>query len=143
MRFLFYFFCFPILLTGQTANTNSQTLPVYKIVENMPQFSDCGEIKVLSRSDCFQNYVCRNLTYPPFAKKHGVKGQVIVYFEISETGKVENARIIQDIGAGCGTATLNFVNAMPDWMPGRQRGIPVKVAYKLKVDYRPSSLDCR
>lgn len=144
MRFLFLWICFPIVLVGQsTKNIATSATPVFKIVEEMPQFSDCGSIKVLSRSDCFQNYVCTNLSYPPFAKKHGVKGEVICYFEISETGKVENAKIIQDIGAGCGTATLNFVNAMPDWIPGRQRGIPVKVAYKLKVDYRPSSLDCR
>lgn len=118
-------------------------MPVFKIVEEMPQFSDCGAIKVLSRSTYFQNYICTNLRYPPLAKKHGVKGEVIVYFVISETGKVENAQIIQDIGAGCGTATLNFVNAMPDWIPGRQKDIPVKVAYQLKVDYRPSSFDCR
>ena len=57
--------------------------------------------------------------------------------------QVENAKIKQDIGAGCGTATLNFVKAMPDWLPGKQRGIPVRVGYQLKVDYRPSSLDCQ
>ncbi len=139
MRLLFFLFYFPSILVGQT----DQSIPVFKIVEEMPQFQDCGAIKVLSRSDCFQNYICTNLKYPPFAKKHGVKGEVIVRFEISETGKVENARIMQDIGAGCGTATLNFVNSMPDWIQGKQRGIPVKVAYRLTVDYRPSSFDCR
>ena len=56
---------------------------------------------------------------------------------------MENAKIIQGIGADCGTATLSFVNTIPDWVPGRQRGKKVKVAYKLSVDYRPSSLDCR
>lgn len=143
MRFLFFLLCFPIILVGQTDTSINQSTSVFKIVEEMPQFSDCGAIKVLSRSACFQHYICTNLTYPPFAKQHGVKGEVIIYFVINETGKVENAKIIQDIGAGCGTATLNFVNAMPDWIPGRQRGKKVKVGYKLTVDYRPSSLDCR
>ncbi len=115
----------------------NQSTPVFKIVEEMPQFQACGAIKV------FQHYICTNLSYPPFAEKHGVKGEVIVYFEISATGKVENAKIIQDIGAGCGTTTLNFVNAMPDWIVGKQKGVPVSVADQLKVDYRPSSLDCR
>ena len=136
--------CFPITLQGQISIGEHDDLAVNsKIVEEMPQFQDCGEIRVLSQSDCFQNYICTNLAYPPFAEKHGVKGEVIVYFEISETGKVENAKITQDIGAGCGTATLNFVNAMPDWIPGKERNTPVKVAYQLKVDYQPSSLDCR
>ena len=143
LRFLFCCCFFPIILTSQTTSTIGQVTPVFKIVEAMPQFGDCGAIKVLAKSACFQNYICTNLTYPPFAKKHGVKGEVIVYFEISETGKVENAKITQDIGAGCGTATLNFVNGMPDWIPGKQRGIPVKVAYQLKVNYQPNSLDCR
>jgi len=144
VRFLLLFLFFPVLLFSQgSADENGEQAVVFKIVEEMPQFEDCGAIKVLSRSECFQNYICTNLEYPPFAEKHGVKGEVIVYFEISEMGKVENAKITQDIGAGCGTATLNFVNAMPDWIPGKQRGKNVKVAYQLAVDYRPSSLDCR
>ncbi len=143
MRLLFFLLCFPLILVGQPDTIVNPTTPVFKIVEEMPQFLDCGPIKVLSRSACFQNYVCTNLIRGPFAEKNGVKGKVIVYFEINETGKVENAKIIQNIGASCDTATLNFVNAMPDWIPGRQRGKTVKVAYKLAVDYQPSSLDCQ
>ena len=143
MRFLFLFLFFPVMLYSQVYVDENDKATVFKIVEQMPQFEDCGEVRVLAQSNCFQNYICTNLSYPSFAEKHGVKGEVIVYFEISETGKVENAKITQDIGAGCGTATLNFVNAMPDWIPGKQKGKIVKVAYQLAVDYRPSSLDCR
>lgn len=144
MRFLFVLCCCPLFLNSQVpVGTNSQAEPVFKIVEEMPQFLDCGPIKVLSRSTCFQDYICRNLTYPEFAKKNGVIGAVIISFVINKIGKVENAKIIQDIGAGCGTAALNFVNAMPDWISGKQRGISVKVRYKLTVDYRLLGSGCR
>jgi len=144
MRFLFLFLFFPIMLLGQTpVGENDEQAVVFKIVEEMPQFEDCGEVKVLARSECFQDYLCKKLRYPEFAKRNKVQGEVIVSFIIDEAGKVSNAKIIQDIGASCGTATLNFVKAMPDWKAGKQRGKAVKVAYQLKVDYRLPDISCR
>ena len=143
MRLLFILLCLPTILFSQVEITSRENMSVFKMVEEMPQFLDCGEVRVLSRSECFQDYLCKNLKYPAFAKKHKVQGEVIVSFEIGTTGKVEHAKIIQDIGAGCGIHTLAFVNAMPNWTPGKQRGIIVPVLYKLSVDYRLPNLDCR
>jgi len=144
MRFLFLFLFFPTMLFSQVSiDDNYEQAVIFKIVEEMPQFGDCGEVKVLARSECFQDYLCRKLRYPKFAKQHKVQGEVIVSFVIDEAGKVSDAKIIQDIGAGCGTATLNFVNGMPDWKAGKQRGKAVKVAYQLKVDYRLPDISCR
>ena len=144
MRFLFLFLFFPITLHSQVSvgDENNQIV-VFKVVEEMPQFGDCGEVRVLAQSECFQDYLCRKLEYPKFAKQHKVQGEVIVSFIINERGKVANAKITQDIGAGCGTATLDFVKAMPDWKAGKQRGKAVKVAYQLKVDYRLPDISCR
>ena len=149
MRFLFLIFCFPTFVFGQINLGQLDTIPqaqscrlVYKIVEEMPQFGECGEIRVLRRSKCFQDYLCENLKYPEFAKKHGVRGNVIVSFIINELGNAVNAKIIQDIGAGCGTATLDFVNNLPRWEAGKQRGKKVKVQYKLKVNYQLPDLGC-
>lgn len=145
MRFLFLFLLCPMLLFSQApvGEQEEQQCVVFKIVEEMPQFEDCGAVKVLSRSECFQDYLCKKLRYPEFAKQNKVQGEVIVSFVINELGKVTNAKIIQDIGAGCGTATLDFVKAMPDWKAGKQRGKVVKVAYQLKVDYRLPDISCR
>lgn len=143
MRLLFFLLFFPIFLFSQSSSTPSvNTTLVYKIVEEMPAFANCGKIKVLSRSACFQEYLCKNLQYPAFAKKHGVVGEVIVSFIIDENGNVINAKIIQDIGASCGTAVLDFVNVMPNWKAGKQRGENVKVAYHLKVDFRLANDHC-
>ena len=146
MRFfsLLVFF-FPTILYSQVSLGESEehAAVVFKIVEEMPQFEDCGEVRVLARSECFQDYLCRKLQYPDFAKRNKVQGEVIVSFVIDEAGKVTNAKITQDIGAGCGTATLNFVKSMPDWKAGKQRGKTVKVAYQLKVDYRLPDISCR
>ena len=144
MRFLFLCLFFPIMLHSQAPiGENSRQVEIFKIVEEMPQFGDCGEVRVLSRSECFQDYLCKKLDYPKFAKQNKVQGEVIVSFVIDEAGRVANAKITQDIGAGCGTATLDFVKAMPDWKAGKQRGKKVKVAYQLKVDYRLPDISCR
>lgn len=143
MRLLLFLLFFPIFLFSQSRTASSiNTDLVFKIVEEMPAFGDCGRIKVLSRSVCFQEYLCKNLQYPAFAKKHGVAGEVIVSFIIDENGNVSNAKITQDIGASCGTAVLDFVNLMPTWKAGKQRGENVKVAYHLKVDFRLANEDC-
>jgi len=144
VRFLFLLYFFPIILFGQVSvGENDAQAVIFKIVEEMPSFGECGSIKVLSRSACFQDYLCKNLRYPEFAKKHGVAGEVIVSFVIDTNGKVKNAQINQDIGAGCGTATLEFINHMPNWTAGKQRGVKVPVQYKLKVDYRTYESSCR
>jgi protein TonB len=114
-------------------------------VEDMPRFPGCEdagskeEIKKCAEDKLIQ-YVYKNLKYPAIAKENGIDGKVYIQFVVSETGDVKNAKIVRDIGAGCGEAALKVVesmNNMPQkWIPGKQRGRPVQVLFTLPIQFR-------
>jgi protein TonB len=75
------------------------------------------------------------MEYPDEAEKMGITGIVYVNFIIEQDGSISNARILRDIGGGCGEEVLRVVNSMPKWNPGKQRGKTVRVQYNLPVKF--------
>lgn len=113
----------------------------FKVVEEMPRFPGCEHIeKEKERKKCSEKallrFIYENITYPIFARENGIKGSVVVQFVVERDGLVTNAKIVQDIGGGCGEATLQVVNMMPKWIPGKQNGKPVKVHFNLPVKFQ-------
>lgn len=80
-------------------------------------------------------YMMKNVSYPEKAKHVGVQGTVWVEFVVNKNGDIEDAKVIRGIGAGCDEEALRVVNEMPKWSPGKQRGLPVKVRFRLPIKY--------
>jgi protein TonB len=59
---------------------------------------------------------------------------------VDKGGNVTETNIVRNIGAGCGEAALEVVEAMNNmpqkWTPGKQRGRAVKVLYTLPVRFK-------
>ena len=116
---------------------------VFKVVEQMPRFPGCEDLPNNERKACASEglfrFIGKNLKYPPEARENGVTGKCIVQFTVGKKGRLEDIKLVRDIGAGCGEAALNVVkmmNDMPDpWIPGRQRGRAVKVKYTLPITF--------
>lgn len=70
-------------------------------------------------------YLYGHITYPQYAKDHGIEGRCVVTFVVETDGSISEAKILKDIGGGCGEASLNIVNSMNQmpqrWIPGTQR----------------------
>lgn len=81
-------------------------------------------------------FIYSNIKYPAIARENGVEGTVYVKFVVEKDGKITNAEIVRDIGAGCGQEALRVVGLMPEWEPGKQRGRPVRVQFNLPVKYK-------
>ncbi|HKR07251.1 MAG TPA: energy transducer TonB [Bacteroidia bacterium] len=101
---------------------------VYTQVEVMPQFSDGGDAEL-------KNYLQNNLKYPVEAKEKKIKGTVFVSFVVDKTGKVRDAKILRGVGYGCDEEVLRILSTMPDWIPGKQKGVAVNVQYNLPVNF--------
>jgi protein TonB len=86
--------------------------------------------------DALMRYLSKNVHYPKDARFKGTQGRVVVSFVIDETGSVTDAKLVNDIGEGCGAEALRVVNAMPKWIPGRQNGNPVKVQFNLPISFQ-------
>jgi protein TonB len=63
-----------------------------------------------------------------------------VQFVVEKDGKITDANVVRDIGAGCGEEALRVVNSMNSmgekWTPGKQRGKSVRVQFTLPVSFK-------
>ena len=80
-------------------------------------------------------YLSQNINYPTEAKDAKLEGRVYVTFVIEKDGQVSNAKILRDIGGGCGEEVLRVIRTMPKWKPGTQDGKPVRVQFNLPVAF--------
>lgn len=117
---------------------------IFKVVEDMPRFPGCEAMaSVDEKKACSQEqllaFIYKNIKYPPMARDNNVEGTVVVRFVVTETGAIEDAEVLRDIGAGCGEEALRVVNLMNDlperWTPGKQRGRSVPVYFNLPVKF--------
>lgn len=100
---------------------------IFAIVEEMPEFPG-GSLALLQ-------YLATKIRYPDLARENRVEGLVVVQFIIDEKGKIGNLNVLRGIGGGCDEEAIRVIKAMPDWQPGRQRGMPVKVRYNVPVRF--------
>ena len=100
---------------------------IFLVVENAPEFPG-GE-------DSLYAYIARNIVYPEAAKKEKIEGRVFVTFVIEKDGQVSSAKLLRDIGGGCGEEAIRVVKSMPKWKPGTQRGKPVRVRYNIPLQF--------
>jgi protein TonB len=126
--------------TGTETSTVISTLSIAAITasvsadpvifaEEMPEFE--GGNAGLMR------YVANSIVYPEIAKEVGAQGVVYVSFVVSETGKVESAKVLKGIGLGCDEEVLRVINKMPMWKkPGKNGGHAVKVRFNIPVSFK-------
>ena len=98
---------------------------VYIVVQDDPEFP--GGIEALHK------FLAENLRYPSWHPD--VVGNVYVTFIVERDGTITNARVLRDLCDGCGEEALRVVNAMPKWIPGKQRGKPVRVRFNLPINF--------
>ncbi|WP_020604244.1 M56 family metallopeptidase [Spirosoma spitsbergense] len=116
----------PIISTTPTSKTSSNG-EVFTVVEQQPEFP--GGMKALSQ------YLIHNIRYPTEAQKNKVEGRVYVRFVVSNTGEIQELRILKGIGFGCDEEAVRVVSQMPKWNPGKQNGKPVSVQYNLPIQF--------
>ncbi len=97
---------------------------VYTTVEIMPKFPG-GEAALL-------NYLSNNLKYPG----EGIHGKVFITFIVEADGKISDVKILRGLDYGpVNEETLKVIKAMPDWIPGKQKGKNVAVRYTLPIQF--------
>lgn len=118
---------------------------IFKVVEQMPRFPGCEDKGTeKEKEDCAKTkmleYIYSNLKYPAIARENGVEGQVVLQFVVDRDGTITDTKVVRDIGAGCGEAASKVVEGMNNmgkkWLPGKQRGRPVRVLYTLPVKFK-------
>ncbi len=97
----------------------------YETVEVKPEF-DGGYI-------AFVKFVASNFVLPEVESLSGV---VKVSFVIGTNGKIDNIKIIQDLGDGTGDEAVRVLKSCPNWTPGEQEGKKVKVFMTMPINLK-------
>lgn len=103
---------------------------VYNVVEVMPEFP--GGLSELLK------FIEDNLQHSKVSNKQTDRARVIVQVVIDKSGYVTDPKIIQSTDPASNEEALRIAKQMPQWKPGKQNGIAVKVKYTFPVNFYPN-----
>lgn len=113
------------------------TVP-FAIIEQAPIFPGCENLAKEEQRACFQSkideHVRSNFNYPQIALELGIQGRVFVVFDIDKEGFITNVRM-RAPDRNLETEALRIISKLPQMIPGRQRGKPVKVSFSLPINF--------
>jgi len=100
----------------------------FLVVEKMPEFPGGNE--------ALMAYLSSNTKYTQIAIEASITGTVYVSFIVEKDGSVSTVEILRGIGGGLDEVALEAIRKMPDWSPGKQRGIPQRVNMKVPFKFK-------
>ena len=125
-----------LLLTLSTCEKDDDDIddpePVTEIVdETVDQMASYpGGIPAL------MDFLNENIKYPEQAEREGIEGRVVAGFIVERDGSVSNIEILKSVHPLLDAEVVRVMSLMPNWIPGRQNGQPVRVKYSLPITFR-------
>jgi len=112
----------------------------FSVIENVPIYPGCETLKSnKERKTCFQikmqEHIKKEFTYPNTALELGIQGRVFVQFVIDSNGKITNIRT-RGPDANLEKEATRIVAALPQMIPGMQRGRAVQVPYSIPITFK-------
>lgn len=92
--------------------------------EDMPQFN--GDLK---------QWLSKHLNYPSQAADMGITGKVFLRFVVEKDGSISQVTVVRSVDKSLDQEAVRVVQSMPKWIPGKQRGKPVRVSYNLPITF--------
>ncbi len=101
--------------------------PVFQAVEQMPTFPGGTEEMM--------KYLGKNTQYPQSAAENGIQGTVYVQFVVDRSGKIADVKVIRGVDPELDKEAVRVARSMPAWLPGKQNGQAVRVAFTMPVKF--------
>ena len=101
---------------------------VFDIVEQMPEYPG-GQAALF-------DYLSKNIKYPADAEKKKVEGKVFVTFVVDTDGKITDVSLMRKVFPSLDAEAVRVISAMPNWIPGKQKGQVVRVKYTVPIMFR-------
>lgn len=118
----------PVHAPAEVDNVEMETKEVFEMVEKGPQFP--------GGQDSMYSFIVKNLVYPSEAVSKNIQGRVILEFIVDENGNISDAKVLRGVHPLLDEAAILMLGKMPRWTPGEQRGKPVKVKFRLPVQFK-------
>jgi periplasmic protein TonB len=86
--------------------------------------------------EAFYKFIQKEMRYPAQARRMGIEGRVYVEFVVDKDGSLTMIKLLKGIGAGCDEEAVRVLKEAPKWMPGKQRGRPVRVKMTVPIFFK-------
>lgn len=116
---------------------DKDSIPI--LVSEMPLFPGCDSLgNEEERRECsrkkMNTFIKKNLKYPQSDLCY--EGTVVVRIIIGENGQILKSKLLRNPGGGLGKSALDVIKKMPNWIPGKENGKPIKVQMTIPVKFR-------
>ena len=98
-------------------------------VEEKPQFPNGGTAGLLQ-------YLGKNIKYPTIPQENGTQGRVTVQFVVNKDGSIVDVKVIRGVDPYLDKEAVRVISTMPKWIPGKQRGVPVRCKFTVPVTFK-------
>lgn len=98
---------------------------IYLVVDKMPEFPGGSEALI--------KYLRESIKYPVEAQKNKIQGRVIIQFVVKEDGSLDMVKVARGVDPLLDAEALRVVETMPKWIPGVEKGVPVKVRFTVPI----------
>jgi protein TonB len=82
------------------------------------------------------NYLQKNMKYPPVARENNITGRVIVSFVVEKNGDLSDVKVLRGIGGGCDEEAVRVLKASPAWKPSTQNGRSVRCTFTMPIFFQ-------
>ncbi|MBK0404409.1 energy transducer TonB [Adhaeribacter sp. BT258] len=128
-------FTLPLRFTLEDKQVRLRNAPTitkgYATVTKNPEFPGGQE--------AMERFLTENLKYPKALRKKGIEGTVVVKFQVTETGALQNPIIMKSIDPALDAEALRIINEMPAWEPARFGERKVAVPFYVPVTFSNAS----
>lgn len=90
--------------------------------------------------EALMRFVSRNIKYPGSARRLGIEGTVFISFVVHGDGAVSHVTVLRGIYPQCDEEAMRVIAMLPDWIGGKQAGIPVNVKMVLPIKFSLQNL---
>lgn len=114
-------------VSGSTTNNKGKVYNYTRFGEIQPEFE--GGMEKL------YNLLVKKVTYNEDSKKNMHQGRLFVTFIINYDGSLTDIKILRSIDPFIDKEVMRALKKLPDWNPGIQNGIPVRVQFSMPVNF--------
>jgi protein TonB len=83
----------------------------------------------------FYAYLSKSIKYPQMAAEQNIQGKVFVSFVVEKNGDLTDIHVERKLGGGTDEEAIRVLKASPQWLPGVQNGVKVRVKYNIPISF--------
>lgn len=110
------------------------------LLEKIAHPADCGGLEGDEQKACLNkwvsNFIGNHVVYPKDGLELNLQGRVYVSFVVTETGAIEEVKVVKGEYEALNRAAEKAVREMPSFVPASQFGNPVRMSMTVPVTFK-------